>query len=157
MPQGERPGCGRGAHDTVPRNVESAEECRCRRNVITVSPKRSSSPSASELDAPDQALGPLRTGLGLAQACGAHALVERGRAALDAAGAQPLREVLGSGDSLTPGQRRVADLAVQGWSEREIAEALFITAKTVEDELEGVYAKLGLRGLDDLVASRQRR
>ncbi len=108
------------------------------------------------LDAPDQALGPLRTGLELAQACGAHALVERGRAALDAAGAQPLQEVPGGGDSLTPGQRRVVDLAVQGWSEREIAEALFSTAKAVEEELEGVYAKLGLRGLDDLVASRPR-
>jgi len=43
---------------------------------------------------------------------------------------------------LTPSERRVADLAAQGYSEREIAEALFITAKAVEDELVNVNVKL---------------
>ena len=47
--------------------------------------------------------------------------------------------------TLTPSERRVADLAGQGYSEREIAEALFITAKAVEDELDDVHAKLGPR------------
>jgi DNA-binding CsgD family transcriptional regulator len=46
--------------------------------------------------------------------------------------------------SLTPSERRVAQLAARGLANREIAQALFVTVKTVESHLGHVYAKLGI-------------
>ncbi len=46
---------------------------------------------------------------------------------------------------LTPTERRVAELAAEGRSNREIAAAMFVTVKTVEFHLRHVYAKLGVR------------
>jgi DNA-binding CsgD family transcriptional regulator len=40
--------------------------------------------------------------------------------------------VIGGIDALTPSERRVADLAAEGLSNRAIAETLFVTVKTVE-------------------------
>ena len=48
-------------------------------------------------------------------------------------------------DALTPSERRVAALAVEGLSNREIAESLWVTRKTVELHLGNAYAKLGIR------------
>ena len=110
----------------------------------------------TELRDTDAGLELLWRGVELAQTCGAHALVARGQAARRAAGARPLRVAAPNAETLTPGQRRVYDLAAQGSSEREIAEALFLTVKAVEDELGGVYAKLGLQGPADLAASWRR-
>ena len=44
--------------------------------------------------------------------------------------------------SLTPSERRIAELAASGQSNREIAQALFVTPKTVEYHLRNVYRKL---------------
>jgi DNA-binding CsgD family transcriptional regulator len=46
---------------------------------------------------------------------------------------------------LTPAERRVADLAADGLANKEIAQALFVSVKTVEGHLSHVYAKLGVR------------
>ena len=44
----------------------------------------------------------------------------------------------------------MADLAAEGQSNREIAQGLFITAKTVENHLGRVYNKLGINSRDAL-------
>jgi DNA-binding CsgD family transcriptional regulator len=50
-----------------------------------------------------------------------------------------------AGSGLTPTERRIAELAAQGSSNKEIAAALFVTVKTVEATLSRVYRKLGIR------------
>ena len=54
------------------------------------------------------------------------------------------------GDVLTPTERRVADLAGSGLTNREVARALFISPKTVEVNLARVYRKLGIRSRAEL-------
>ena len=49
-------------------------------------------------------------------------------------------------EQLTASERRVAELAAQGHSNPEIAQALFVTRKTVETHLGRVYRKLGISG-----------
>jgi DNA-binding CsgD family transcriptional regulator len=80
-----------------------------------------------------------------ALAWGALAAHERARTELAATGARPRRAVLLSGPaSLTPSERRIADLAAGGMTNREIAQALFVTPKTVEYHLRNAYMKLGI-------------
>jgi class 3 adenylate cyclase/DNA-binding CsgD family transcriptional regulator len=84
----------------------------------------------------------LRQGVELAQRCGAAPLAERGNEELAATGARP-RKILVSGlASLTASERRVAQLAAEGLSNKDIAQALFVTVKTVEVHLSNVYRKL---------------
>ncbi|MGZ6638862.1 MAG: helix-turn-helix domain-containing protein [Solirubrobacteraceae bacterium] len=45
-------------------------------------------------------------------------------------------------DSLTPSERRIVDLAADGASNPEIAQALFVTVKTVEMHVGNAYRKL---------------
>ena len=52
--------------------------------------------------------------------------------------------------SLTPAERRAVGLAAQGLSNREIAQALFVTVRTVETHLSRAYAKLGVRSRTQL-------
>jgi DNA-binding CsgD family transcriptional regulator len=47
-------------------------------------------------------------------------------------------------DALTPSERRVARLAAEGRSNREIAQALFVTQRTVETHLQHAFQKLGI-------------
>jgi DNA-binding CsgD family transcriptional regulator len=49
------------------------------------------------------------------------------------------------GGGLTPGERRVAELAAAGLSNKQIAARLYLSAGTVEVQLSRVYAKLGIR------------
>jgi DNA-binding CsgD family transcriptional regulator len=57
-----------------------------------------------------------------------------------------------SGDStqLTPAERRVAELAASGMTNRDIAATLFVHPKTVETNLSRTYAKLGIRSRVEL-------
>jgi DNA-binding CsgD family transcriptional regulator len=66
------------------------------------------------------------------------------------AAAQLARLTPGNDDSLTPTERRIADLVASGHSNPEIAAALYISVKTVEANLTRIYRKLGLRGRVDL-------
>ena len=73
----------------------------------------------------------LREGVDLARWIGAFGLAERANDEIAATGARP-RKVLQTGiDALTASERRVAQLAAEGMSNREIAQALFVTIKTV--------------------------
>ena len=66
------------------------------------------------------------------------------------AGARPQRLAFSGVDALTASERRVAELAVRGLRNREIAEALFVSLKTVEVHLGRVYTKLGIKGRSQL-------
>jgi DNA-binding NarL/FixJ family response regulator len=66
----------------------------------------------------------LRRALDLAHRCGAPALTERARTELVAAGGRPRRLVLSGLDALTPSERRVAQMAAGGLSNREISQQL---------------------------------
>jgi DNA-binding CsgD family transcriptional regulator len=96
---------------------------------------------------------PLRHGLDLAAACGASALATRARDELIAAGARPRRERTSGQEALTASERRVALMAASGMSNREIAQALFVTMKTVAMHLTHIYEKLDITGRTDLPAA----
>ena len=87
----------------------------------------------------------LREGLELAVACGATRIAEQARQELGALGVRPRREALHGVEALTAAERRVADLAASGLTNRDIAQALFVTEKTVETHLGHIYDKLGVR------------
>jgi DNA-binding CsgD family transcriptional regulator len=102
-----------------------------------------------ERDGPEAAREPLRTALDAAVRCGASALAERARTDLHAAGGRPRRAALSGEAALTAGERRIARLAA-GMTNREIAEAEFVTVKTVEFHLHNAYRKLGVAGRHEL-------
>jgi DNA-binding CsgD family transcriptional regulator len=84
----------------------------------------------------------LREGVDLARQVGALGLAERANDEIAATGARP-RNVLQTGlDALTASERRVAQLAADGMSNKEIAQTLFVTIKTVEVHLSHAYRKL---------------
>ncbi len=85
----------------------------------------------------------LREALDLAQRCGAERLEERVGEELRVAGAKPRRRALSGPGSLTPAERRVALMAAGGATNREIAQALFVSLRTVEMHLTNAYRKLG--------------
>jgi DNA-binding CsgD family transcriptional regulator len=87
---------------------------------------------------------PLRRGLDLAQRCEANALAARALAEVRLTGARPRRTALEGPDALTEREREVATLAAKGLSNREIAETLVVTVKTVEWHLRGAFRKLGI-------------
>jgi DNA-binding NarL/FixJ family response regulator len=93
---------------------------------------------------------PLRQGMEIAHRCGATALEERARTELEASGARPRSVVVSGVDSLTPSELRVAELAAQGMTNREIAQRLFVTMKTVETHLGHCYQKLDIAGRSEL-------
>jgi DNA-binding CsgD family transcriptional regulator len=95
----------------------------------------------------------LRPALDLAHRCGALALTERARTELIAAGGRPRRLVLSGLDALTPSERRVTQLAAAGLSNRDIAQHLFITTRTVEGHLTHAYQKLAIASREQLPAA----
>jgi DNA-binding CsgD family transcriptional regulator len=92
----------------------------------------------------------LREGVELAHACGANALVNRANEELAATGAHPRTIPLSGVDALTASERRVAQMAAQELSNKEIAQALYVTVKTVEVHLSRVYRKLGITSRREL-------
>lgn len=69
---------------------------------------------------------------------------------LKLAGARPRRLAFSGAESMTAGELRVARMAAQGMTNREIAEALFVTPRTVEQHLYNSYKKLGIRSRAEL-------
>jgi DNA-binding CsgD family transcriptional regulator len=99
---------------------------------------------------------PLRRALDLAASGGLLVTAERAREELRVTGARVRRAESTGIASLTPSERRIVDLAAGGASNPEIAQALFVTVKTVEMHLGNAYRKLGIssrRDLASLVAS----
>lgn len=95
----------------------------------------------------------LRESLGLAHALGGQAVAERAREELVAAGARPRRDAISGRDALTPSELRVAELAAAGRTNRQIAQALFVTQRTVENHLTSAYDKLGITARPELAGA----
>ena len=99
---------------------------------------------------PTEAREPLRRALELAEACGAAPLQQHVRAELQAAGVRPRATALSGVEALTASEKRVAGLAADGGTNRDIAQELFVTPKTVEVHLSNTYRKLGIRSRREL-------
>ena len=87
----------------------------------------------------------------------AHAAATRARRHVEAcegASTPLLRGLDASGllGELTPREREAAELAARGLTDREIAEALFVSIRTVHAHLRSAYAKLGVAGRGELAA-----
>jgi DNA-binding CsgD family transcriptional regulator len=91
--------------------------------------------------------------LDLAHRAGAGALAARADTELRASGAKPRRIALSGLEALTASERRVAELAAEGLTNRQIAQALFVTMRTVEGHLTRVFGKLELRSRDELAGA----
>lgn len=76
---------------------------------------------------------------------GAPLWASKARSALDRLGAHP------AGTDLTPTEARVATLVVEGKTNRQVADALFISIKTVEANLSRVFHKLGVHSRTELM------
>ena len=63
---------------------------------------------------------------------------------------KPRRVMLSGVESLTPSEVRVARLAAGGMSNREIAQELFVSVKTVETHLGSAYRKLDISSRQEL-------
>ncbi len=95
----------------------------------------------------------LARALDLAHHCGAWRIANHARAELIAAGAKPRRDAITGRDALTASELRVARLAAEGLSNREIAQALFITTNTAKGHLSRVYRKLDVTGRGQLTGA----
>ena len=99
------------------------------------------------------ARGPLREALDLAVHCGAGGIAAFAEEELRATGARPRRLVLSGAEALTPSERRVAGLAAGGLTNRQIAQELFLSPKTVEMHLAASYRKLDVGSRHDLAGA----
>lgn len=95
----------------------------------------------------------LREAADLAQRCGAERLEERIGDELRIAGARLRRRTNSGAHSLTPSERRVATAAAAGVTNREIAQDLFVSLRTVETHLTNSYRKLGITSRAELAAA----
>jgi DNA-binding CsgD family transcriptional regulator len=89
--------------------------------------------------------------------CGARPLAQRAREELTAAGARPRRDRVEGRLALTASELRVASLAAEGRTNREIAQSLFVTLKTVETHLRHAFGKLGISGRRELPTALEQR
>jgi DNA-binding CsgD family transcriptional regulator len=99
----------------------------------------------------------LQRGLDLAVRCHAGALRHRAHEELRVAGARPRRELRSGIEALSASELRVVKMAATGMTNRQIAQALFITTKTVETHLRHAYQKLRISsraGLTDALTMR---
>ena len=95
----------------------------------------------------------LRRGVELAHQCGAIALVTLANEELAATGAHARTILLSGLDALTASERRVAQMAAGDMTNKEIAQALFVTVKTIEQHLGRVYRKLDISSRRQLAAA----
>ena len=92
----------------------------------------------------------LRQALDLADRCGGKAVAERARSELLVTGARPRRTRITGVEALTASELRVARLAVQGLTNRQIAQALFVSQPTVATHLSHCYQKLNISSREQL-------
>jgi DNA-binding CsgD family transcriptional regulator/tetratricopeptide (TPR) repeat protein len=131
----------REAIDAFEQSDSSVERARALADLGALLRRRNRRTEAREL---------LREALDTAHRASAKPLAEYAETELRATGARPRRVVLRGLDSLTASERRVAEFASQGLSNREIAQMLFVTARTVEGHLTSVFRKLQVDSRDEL-------
>jgi DNA-binding CsgD family transcriptional regulator len=86
----------------------------------------------------------LRQALDLADRCGGKAVADQARSELVITGARPRRSRISGVQALTASERRVAQLAADGLTNRQIAQALFVSHPTVVTHLSHCYQKLNI-------------
>ena len=91
--------------------------------------------------------------LDYAERNGARLIAEQAREELRLAGARPRNFVLTGADALTAAEARIARLAADGLSNKEIAAHLFVTVGTVQTTLVRVYRKLDVSSRNDLAGA----
>ena len=100
-----------------------------------------------------EARRPLSLAVDLAQRGGLRLISRRAKTELLAAGARPRRDLLTGPGALTPAEYRVAALAATGHSNRDIAEQLYVTLRTVETHLTHAFQKLDITTRSQLPAA----
>ena len=93
-----------------------------------------------------EARATLEAALAVFEELGAALWAERARAEIARLGGRRVRDR----DELTETERRIAELAADGRSNREIAGELFVSERTVESNLTRAYRKLGVRSRTEL-------
>ena len=88
----------------------------------------------------------LRNAAVLAEQCSAYALQAKVHSELQLSGARPRTAPQSGPAALTPSERRVAELAARGSTNRQIAERLSVSPNTVEVHLTNAYRKLAISG-----------
>jgi DNA-binding CsgD family transcriptional regulator len=114
---------------------------RARTLIVLGSIQRRTKRKAAARASLEEALASLET-------MGARLWAERARAELARVGGRA------RSGGLTPTEERVAALVAEGRSNKEVAELLFVSVRTVEANLTRVYSKLGIRSRTELAASR---
>jgi DNA-binding CsgD family transcriptional regulator len=99
---------------------------------------------------PDSTRSPNERALEIFERLGAPLWAEKARAELKRVGLRP-----SAPNDLTPTEERVADLVAAGRTNKEVAEALFMSVKTVDSNLTRIYRKLGVRSRTELAGSYQ--
>lgn len=97
-----------------------------------------------------EAREPLRAALEIARRGGALAVARRAHEELEATGEWLARFAPGGVESLTPSERRIASLAADGLTNRQIAQTLLLSVKTVESHLRAAYRKLDITSRGEL-------
>lgn len=97
-----------------------------------------------------EAREPLRRGLAMVERFQALRLERQARNELAATGARLRARTLSGRDSLTPSERRVAEMAAAGMSNRAIAQSLFVTVNAVKWHLRNAYGKLEITSREEL-------
>lgn len=123
------------AVDTLTRSQSPLELARARAD-FGAALRRSGRPATARTE--------LAGALDLAHHLGAWRIAARARSELIVAGAKPRRDAITGRDALTASELRVARLAADGLSNREIAQTLFITTKTAKAHLGRIYRKLSI-------------
>jgi DNA-binding CsgD family transcriptional regulator len=125
----------RSALESLERAGAHVERARALTDLGALLRRRNSRREAREL---------LREALDVAHRSGARPLAARAETELRATGARPRRVVLSGLESLTASELRIAEFAAQGLTNREIAQTLFVTPRTVEGHLTSIFRKLRL-------------
>jgi DNA-binding CsgD family transcriptional regulator len=89
----------------------------------------------------------LQQALQIFERLGAPLWASRARAELARIGLRPPAPL-----DLTPTEERIAELVAAGHTNREVAQILFLSVRTVEDNLGRIYRKLGVRSRTELAA-----
>jgi DNA-binding CsgD family transcriptional regulator len=92
----------------------------------------------------------LRSAIGVFEGIGAEPWADRARAELRASGETARRRDPGAVPQLTPQELQIARLVAQGLTNKEVAAQLFLSRRTIDSHLRGVFAKLGIASRREL-------
>lgn len=95
----------------------------------------------------------LQRGMDTATRCGSTTLARHAHDELLATGARPRRHAITGADSLTPSERRIAQMAARGLTNKQIAQDLFLSTRTIETHLRHACQKLDITSRTQLAAA----